>query len=154
MASNHDPYGRAPFEHPAVDAVESLTDDSRTWLTYHKQIAKVAEQYGLPAVMRWVPRNVRKCHGLEISANVCPASKSCRFRSRYDSRPSYVRHHRCSCVGKGVSSRKSYRQRKDTRTGGHWRPQMTPFSINENIPRTHKSSFFDNASLFDASDTA
>ena len=58
MPSNHDTYGRKPFEHPAIDAVESLSEPSRTWLTYHKQIAKVAEEYGLPAVMRWVPKNV------------------------------------------------------------------------------------------------
>ncbi|RMZ83921.1 hypothetical protein DV737_g1507, partial [Chaetothyriales sp. CBS 132003] len=49
-ANNQDPHGRQPFEHPAIEAVECLSEPSRTWVTYHKQISKVAEDYGVPAV--------------------------------------------------------------------------------------------------------
>lgn len=52
-----DIYGREPFSHPAVDAVECLSEETRASFTHHKRISKIAEQYGLPAVMRWVPKN-------------------------------------------------------------------------------------------------
>ncbi|RMD43731.1 hypothetical protein DV735_g1390, partial [Chaetothyriales sp. CBS 134920] len=49
-ASNPDPHGRQPFEHPALEGIERLAEPSRSWVTYHKQVARVAEDYGVPAV--------------------------------------------------------------------------------------------------------
>jgi large subunit ribosomal protein L15 len=58
LEGTEDPYGRTPFSDPALDGVESLTSGTRTWLTYHRQLSKIAGDYGIPAVMRWVPKNV------------------------------------------------------------------------------------------------
>lgn len=65
-----DPYGRTPFSDPALDGVECLTGGTRTWLTYHRQMSKIAADYGIPAVMRWVPRNV--CSAKQGNVR-CPA---------------------------------------------------------------------------------
>jgi large subunit ribosomal protein L15 len=59
LRESQDPYGREPFEHPATKAVECLRSGARTWFTHHKQISNLSAQYGIPDVVRWVPKNVR-----------------------------------------------------------------------------------------------
>ncbi|KIW92484.1 uncharacterized protein Z519_06331 [Cladophialophora bantiana CBS 173.52] len=52
-----DPYGRQPFGHPATESVECLLGGAHHWFTSHKQLSTLAEQYGLPEVVRWHPRD-------------------------------------------------------------------------------------------------
>lgn len=53
-----DPYGREPFHHPATEGIEILNGRARAHLLHHKQISRVAFQYGLQTVIRWNPRKV------------------------------------------------------------------------------------------------
>ena len=59
---HRDPHGRDPFRHPAIESVECLLGSSHHWFTNHRQLATLAEQYGLPDVVRWHPRDVRTIH--------------------------------------------------------------------------------------------
>jgi large subunit ribosomal protein L15 len=54
----HDPHGREPFRHPATESVEVLSGGARNWFTHHTQLASIAQQYGIPDVVRWHPKNV------------------------------------------------------------------------------------------------
>lgn len=54
---DQDPHGRKPFRHPAIETVECLLGGAHHWFTSHKQLANLAEQYGLPEVVRWHPRD-------------------------------------------------------------------------------------------------
>ncbi|EXJ60721.1 hypothetical protein A1O7_04874 [Cladophialophora yegresii CBS 114405] len=56
-AEDQDPHGREPFRHPAIESVECLLGSAHHWFTSHKQLANLAEQYGLPEVVRWHPRD-------------------------------------------------------------------------------------------------
>lgn len=53
-----DPSGREPFRHPATEAAECLLGGAHAWFTHHKGLASLAEQYGLPEVVRWHPKDV------------------------------------------------------------------------------------------------
>lgn len=53
-----DAFGREPFNHPATDGVEVLTGKNKEALLEHKRVARVAEMYGIPEVVRWQPRDV------------------------------------------------------------------------------------------------
>jgi large subunit ribosomal protein L15 len=59
-SASDDPYEghRQPFRHPATESVEVLLGGAHNWFTSPKQLASLAEQYGLPAVVRWHPRDV------------------------------------------------------------------------------------------------
>jgi large subunit ribosomal protein L15 len=54
-----DPLGRTPFEHPAIEGVECLTTTQRDNFLLPSRLGKLAENNGIPEVMRWVPKNVR-----------------------------------------------------------------------------------------------
>ena len=56
--SPRDPYGRRPFDHPALDGAEILSNGTRGELLDKKAVAELAAQYGLPQVLRWLPKNV------------------------------------------------------------------------------------------------
>ncbi|OAL33127.1 hypothetical protein AYO20_07609 [Fonsecaea nubica] len=56
-SQEQDPYGRQPFRHPATESVECLLGGAHHWFTSHKQLSTLAEQYGLPEVVRWHPRD-------------------------------------------------------------------------------------------------
>ena len=56
-----DEWGRRVERDEKEVGVEVLLEGGREWLTYHKQVARVAQDYGLPEVMRWVPKNVSTC---------------------------------------------------------------------------------------------
>jgi len=58
LQGGEDPHGREPYRHPAIDAVECLSGNARSWFTHHKQISHLSSQYGIPEVMRWQPKNV------------------------------------------------------------------------------------------------
>lgn len=56
--SLNDPHGREPFEHPATTNIETLLGNAKSFFTHHRQIARVAEEYEIPSVVRWQPKNV------------------------------------------------------------------------------------------------
>jgi len=51
-----DPYGRQPFEHPALEGIETLNGGARDYFTHHKQLSALAQNYGFQDVVRWVPK--------------------------------------------------------------------------------------------------
>jgi len=53
-----DKYGRKPFSHPALANVEVLSGRGKDYFLDVKQIAAVAGMYGIPAVVRWQPKDV------------------------------------------------------------------------------------------------
>ena len=53
-----DPWGRTPFEHEDLKGLEALAGRGKDFLLHPKQIAQIAEKYGLPEVVRWEPREV------------------------------------------------------------------------------------------------
>ena len=53
-----DEYGRIPFQHPALEDVETLTERSKSMVVGTEKISILAEEYGLPNVVRWKPKNV------------------------------------------------------------------------------------------------
>lgn len=53
-----DSYDRTPFQHPALEGLESLTDDARSHVVSKKQLAQLGQKYGLQDVVRWEPKNV------------------------------------------------------------------------------------------------
>lgn len=57
----HDRYNRRPFDHPALDGAEILSSGTRGELLDKKAVAELASQYGLPQVLRWLPKNVCVC---------------------------------------------------------------------------------------------
>lgn len=54
----HDEYGRALFQHPALDRLENLTEFTKAKAVDKKRLAQLAEEYGMMGVIRWVPRKV------------------------------------------------------------------------------------------------
>lgn len=53
-----DPYGRTPFEHPALEGLEALNPKAKLDMTDWKKLAQIAEGYGLTGVIRWKPKQV------------------------------------------------------------------------------------------------
>ena len=53
-----DPYGRIPFKPPALEGLESLTEDSLFDVIDTQRIAPLAHKYGLAQVIRWLPKKV------------------------------------------------------------------------------------------------
>ncbi|KAK2867758.1 hypothetical protein FQN49_003504 [Arthroderma sp. PD_2] len=51
-----DPYGRQPFESPALKGIEVLSQTTRARMTRRKEMSAVARNYGIGDVLRWVPR--------------------------------------------------------------------------------------------------
>lgn len=51
-------HGRAPFSHPATDAIEVLSGGARHWFTHHKQLSTIAQRNGFHDVVRWHPKYV------------------------------------------------------------------------------------------------
>jgi large subunit ribosomal protein L15 len=58
LKGTKDPFGRQPFEHPALEGIECLNGGARDYFTHHKQLSILAQQYGLQDVVRWVPKKV------------------------------------------------------------------------------------------------
>ena len=58
LKDTKDPFGRQPFEHPALQGIECLNGGARDFFTHHKHLSALAQQYGIQDVMRWVPKKV------------------------------------------------------------------------------------------------
>ena len=56
-----DPWGRKPFQHPALDSIECLSGNSRHKLLHHKELSRLSARFGIPEVVRWWPKMVRSC---------------------------------------------------------------------------------------------
>ncbi|KAL8793327.1 MAG: hypothetical protein Q9195_004104 [Heterodermia aff. obscurata] len=68
-----DPYGRIPFQHPALENLESLTEKSKSMLMRPERMAMLAEEYGLHTVVRWKPKNIRNMKGSGQPLVMCQA---------------------------------------------------------------------------------
>lgn len=53
-----DEYGRVPYEHPALGALENITEETKAKALDKSRLARLAENYGLGAVTRWRPKKV------------------------------------------------------------------------------------------------
>ena len=58
LKDNEDSYGRQPFQHPAINAVDVLSGGARTYFTHHRQMSNIATKYGISEIVRWLPKNV------------------------------------------------------------------------------------------------
>ncbi|KAL4902378.1 hypothetical protein BDW74DRAFT_158431 [Aspergillus multicolor] len=58
-----DRYGRKPFEHPALEGLDNLSDNLKRYLTDKSKLAEVARHYDLEKVLRWSPRKPRNLDG-------------------------------------------------------------------------------------------
>jgi len=56
--NDRDPHGREPFRHPATESIECLSGGAHDWFTHHKQLSNLAARYGIPGIVRWVPKDV------------------------------------------------------------------------------------------------
>ena len=65
-----DPHGRLPFQHPALESVESLTEESKSMVLDTERMFILAKTYGLPDVVRWKPKNV-SCVDFMIAGESC-----------------------------------------------------------------------------------
>ncbi|MCJ1335833.1 hypothetical protein MMC09_001107 [Bachmanniomyces sp. S44760] len=58
-----DQYGRMPFQHPALEGLEGLNQDSKERATDIKQLAGIAANSGLAGVLRWKPKKAENLKG-------------------------------------------------------------------------------------------
>lgn len=118
-AEYEDPHGREPFRHPAIESVECLLGSAHHWFTSHKQLANLAEQYGLPEVVRWHPRDVSghvNFYRTIVNHVVARTSPSLRIRTRLCA--SHPLNNRRISSGTGRRSRKSDSYRKGADAAG------------------------------------
>ncbi len=54
-----DQYGREPFQHPALEGLEGITEHGKATILDKRRVGGLAERYGLDAVVRWKPKRVR-----------------------------------------------------------------------------------------------
>lgn len=54
-----DKYGRMPFQHPALENLESITPAIKNQVLDKRRLAQLAMRYGLDTVIRWKPKQVR-----------------------------------------------------------------------------------------------
>ena len=81
-----DPYGRQPFEHPALEGIETLNGGARDYFTHHKQLSALAQNYGFQDVVRWVPKRVgASCYDYYcLKTNLFPSQPDNLNASGYD----------------------------------------------------------------------
>ena len=53
-----DQYGREPFQHPALEGLEGITEHGKATILDKRRVGGLAEHYGLDAVVRWKPKRV------------------------------------------------------------------------------------------------
>lgn len=53
-----DQYGRVPFAHPALNGLENLSSQKKSFLTDRRKMAELAQKYDMQKVVRWQPRDV------------------------------------------------------------------------------------------------
>lgn len=57
-----DPHGREPFVHPATTNVEALSVGAKAFFMHHTPMSRLAEEYSIPSVVRWQPKDVSSSH--------------------------------------------------------------------------------------------
>ena len=95
--SSPDPYGRTPFEHPALGNVDKLISQQPQKIVDKDRIYKLGQEIGLLNVMRWKPRLVRAAVCLRPSlglANWTIAREPGRIRCDGGGQPDHVCHRR------------------------------------------------------------
>lgn len=58
LKDHEDPFGRQPFEDPALKGIETLNGGARDYFTHHKRLSELAQNYRFQDVVRWVPKRV------------------------------------------------------------------------------------------------
>lgn len=53
-----DAYGRVPFTHPALDSLDNLDYNTKSFLTSKTKLSELAHKYDMQRVVRWCPRKV------------------------------------------------------------------------------------------------
>jgi large subunit ribosomal protein L15 len=66
-----DQYGRKPFQHPALNGLQGLSDEAESKVLDKVRLSQIAERYDLDKVTRWKPKSVSTIHraGLDPTAN-------------------------------------------------------------------------------------
>jgi large subunit ribosomal protein L15 len=54
-----DQYGRKPFQHPALNGLQGLSDEAESKVLDKARLSQIAERYDLDKVTRWKPKRVR-----------------------------------------------------------------------------------------------
>ena len=72
-----DPFGRAPFTHPALDGLANLSRNTKDFLTSKSKLSTLARDYKLHNVIRWSPRMVS-----DVVAEVVLHNTNCGNHSR------------------------------------------------------------------------
>jgi len=70
QAPTPDPYGRTPFQHPALEGLQNLPTIPISEIISKERLGRLATSYGIGEVTRWKPKNVSSCsidydYGLE-----------------------------------------------------------------------------------------
>ena len=99
-----------PFQHPALETLEYLTERSKAQILSTERMAMLAESYGLLAVVRWQPKNVNsrlpKMY-LQLATNsLRTGTKPQRIREAVGNEPSTV----CDIWRCSTSKRGAYRE--------------------------------------------
>ena len=55
-----DQFGREPFQHPALQSLNGLSDRAKAIVLEKHRMASLAERYGLDSVIRWKPKKVSR----------------------------------------------------------------------------------------------
>jgi large subunit ribosomal protein L15 len=53
-----DEYGRAPFDHPALDGLLNLSELTKSEILDKARLFRIARSHNLESVVRWKPRKV------------------------------------------------------------------------------------------------
>ncbi|PWY90774.1 RNase III domain protein [Aspergillus heteromorphus CBS 117.55] len=66
--AGRDVHGRKPFSHPALDALTSLSPNTKSFLTSKTRLAELGYKYDMQRVVRWSPRkpNNLESSGIEL----------------------------------------------------------------------------------------
>jgi hypothetical protein len=100
-----DQYGRKPFQHPALNGLQGLSDEAESKVLDKVQLSQIAERYDLDKVIRWKPKRVRISlpldgHGMLTHAGGRPE----RLRYRIGPHDFIICHRRRSCTRAGRRS--------------------------------------------------
>ena len=63
-----DKFGRKPFQHPALNGLQGLTDEATHMVLDKSRLAPLAERYGLDKVTRWTPMRADNLHNSGIES--------------------------------------------------------------------------------------
>ncbi|KAK3066442.1 hypothetical protein LTS18_001719 [Coniosporium uncinatum] len=66
--SQIDSYGRQPFQHPALQTLDNLSDQAKAEAVNKQRLARLADRYGMDKVIRWKPKKADNLQGSGIDS--------------------------------------------------------------------------------------